>query len=611
MASGVAKYVVNPGDYSVKSYIQEGAMGKVFAAVRISDGKKVAMKFFGYTIRRPTFSEMEKEIQLLMSLKGIDGIVQLEGVFLDTADGMLPGKRHKGEFPVIVMEMIEGGELFDRINNRATVSERDLAVVFRHTIDAIQSLHEMKFIHRDLKLENLMLVSTEDDSKIKLIDFGMMVRVLPPHDTYTSSHLQGTAGYYAPESILHQEYSFKTDIWQAGCILYCMLSGLPPFNPRYPKQITHYTYIPMTGEGWDNVSGLAKDLVARILNKNKNERLTCEQILNHPWMQGAAPEMSLGSDYFTRIKHLVLRQKFKTFFLENNITEENKARRNDIELMLPFLREPSLVSEADDEAAVAAKKLRAEAHALQRAKFREKLILLRTFMIQALLAQKTDAASAPYAEVETTPSGMPSLHLRFDNTTSAKIDGQVDFPTFLNVLEKADLMELGSPAMFNIFDIGKTRTIDLKEFLTTMLAFRPEAEDADAARLYFNIFDIRDTGYIDKEELRVCLELLLLDDSSRAQVGGSVLPSVDEIFKTIDFTRTGKIDFNEFKTFYEVVLTATTNTRSVHPGDDVHSIHPAAVPTLASVQESNEEETEAMVQADEGKAAWCCSCDII
>ena len=593
-------------------------MGKVFAAVNKTTGKRVAMKFFGYTERAPSFADMEKEIQLLISLKGIDGIVQLEGVFLDTVNGMLPGKRHRGEFPVIVMEMIEGGELFDRINNRSTVSERDLAKVFRHIIIAMQSLHERRFIHRDLKLENLMLVNNEEDSKIKLIDFGMMVRVMPPHEVYTSGRLQGTAGYYAPESINHQEYSYKTDIWQAGCILYCMLSGLPPFNPRYPKQITHYSYIPMTGEGWDSISAIAKDLVARILNKDKNERLTCEQILNHPWMQGHAPSTNLGTDYFTRIKHLVLRQKFKAFFLENNIAEDNKSRRSELEKMLPFLHERLDSGWDSDEKEMEPKRSRSDSNA-EKLKFREKLGVLRAFMIQAVISQKKAATSPTVAaEVESAPSGMSSEEAE----KSAAVAGEIDYPTFVSMLERAELPELATPAVFNIFDIGKSRTIDLKEFLTTMLAFRPESADTDAARLYFNIFDIGDTGYIEKEELRVCLELLLLDDTARIQGSSGGMPHVEELFSTMDFTKTGRIDFDEFKTFYNAVLTSTTNTRSLAVDQISHAEPPAIPPTVIEEEEVIEEVTTSeATKADakngeeakepDGVVMRCMSCNII
>jgi serine/threonine protein kinase/Ca2+-binding EF-hand superfamily protein len=585
---------VNPADYAVKSYVQEGAMGKVFAAVRKTDGKKVAMKFFGYTTRAPHEADMEKEIQLLLSLRGIEGIVQLEGVFLDTVDGMLPGKKFKGEFPVIVMEMIEGGELFDRINNRSSVSESDLAEVFTHTIVALQSLHERKFIHRDLKLENLMLVNMAEDSKIKLIDFGMMVRIPPPQVSYRTGQLQGTAGYYAPESITEHEYSYKTDIWQAGCILYCMLSGLPPYNPRYPKQITHHSYFPMTGDGWDSISDLAKDLIKQVLNKDRNERLSCEEILKHPWLRGKAPSTSLGPDYFTRIKHLVLRGKFKTFFLENDITEDNKSRRSKLELMLPFLSQADEVCEADDAEVVETKRARAASNSEELQKFREKLVVLRAFMIQALVSQKKDESSdwTPAAtEAEAASSDMGSSTLGLPAPPAAPVEGEVDYHVFVDMLKRADLMELASPAVFNIFDIGKTRTIDLKEFLTTMLAFRPEDTDTDAARLYFNIFDIQDTGFIDKDELRICLELLLMDDSSRGEGGAGSLPKVDEVFDTMDFTNTGSIDFNEFKTFYEAVLTATTMTSSVEKKDN----HSSAAPALAALAEA--EETEPLVKA--------------
>ena len=333
---------------------------------------------------------------------------------------------------------------------------------------------------------------------------------------------------------------------------------------RYPRQITHHSYIPMVGEGWDNISDIAKDLVARILTKDKDARLTIDQILSHPWLLGDAPSTSLGSDYFTRIKHLVMRQKFKAFFLENDIAADNMARRSEIERMLPFLRQPSELSDTDEADVVEAKKARADSLVDEQDKFQEKLVVLRAFMIQALVKQKKDASEkVPRAsEVQRLESGTIDFS-ELESKPTPIVEGQVDYDTFVSMLQKADLMELADPAIFNIFDIGKTRTIDLKEFLMTMLAFRPATTDTDAARLYFNIFDIRDTGFIDKVELRICLELLLTDDSSRVRPDGTtVVHNVDELFSAMDFTKSGSIDFNEFKAFYETVLTATTVTKS-------------------------------------------------
>jgi Ca2+-binding EF-hand superfamily protein len=333
----------------------------------------------------------------------------------------------------------------------------------------------------------------------------------------------------------------------------------------------------MTGEGWDSISDLAKDLLTRILNRDKDERLTCGQILQHPWMQGHAPATSLGTDYFTRIKHLVLRQKFKTFFLENDITEDNKSRRSELEGMLPFLRQPaesecSMTDDAEDAEVTASRKASDLENSEELQKFRDKLVVLRAFMIEALVTQKgllrggagagPGAAAYAPAEVETASSGMSSSTLGLPAPPAAPVEGEVDYHVFVDILKRADLMELASPAVFNIFDIGKTRTIDLKEFLTTMLAFRPVGADTDAVRLYFNIFDINDSGCIDKDELRICLELLLMDDSSRLESSAGCLAKVDELFSAMDFTNSGTIDFHEFKTFYETVLTATTLTTS-------------------------------------------------
>jgi serine/threonine protein kinase len=111
-------------DYCDLQYLREGGWGKVYAAVRKSDHKKVAMKFFGYTGNEPIHSEIYKEIALLMNLAGVEGIVQLEGVFDDTAPGYVKNKNpsFRRSYPVIVMEQIQGGELYDRILNRETVS---------------------------------------------------------------------------------------------------------------------------------------------------------------------------------------------------------------------------------------------------------------------------------------------------------------------------------------------------------------------------------------------------------------------------------------------------------------------------------------------------------
>lgn len=142
--------VVRFSDYGIGRLVMSGGWGTVYSATRVRDSKKVAMKFFGYTKRSPIVAEINKEIDLMIQLQGIPGVVQLEGVFDDTADGLVPSKdpRFRYPYPVIVMEMVEGGDLFDRIASRTTVTENYLAAAFRSAMVALQGIHSRGFVHR-------------------------------------------------------------------------------------------------------------------------------------------------------------------------------------------------------------------------------------------------------------------------------------------------------------------------------------------------------------------------------------------------------------------------------------------------------------------------------
>lgn len=198
--------------------------GKVFSATRKRDGKKCALKFFGYTNHRPVLEEIYQEIRLMISLDRVAGVCQLLGVFDDTAEGLMPEKftAFSDPYPVIVMEMLEGGDLFARISTRSSVTENYLAVTFLSMVRALQSLHARNFIHRDLKLgivccnaafsvhvltpivnmpDNVMLISEDDDSSVKLIDFGMMTGLDWPNESVIGTKIMGTEGYFSPESL--------------------------------------------------------------------------------------------------------------------------------------------------------------------------------------------------------------------------------------------------------------------------------------------------------------------------------------------------------------------------------------------------------------------------
>ena len=122
---------------------------------------------------------------------------------------------------------VSGGDLFDRVTSRVeqcqTVSESSLAEIFRNSIISLEGIHKRGFIHRDLKLDNILLVSDSDNSPVKIIDFGFMCQVPTGDCAIRTRQLCGTQGYLAPESTYDiKEYSVKSDIWQMvrrACII--------------------------------------------------------------------------------------------------------------------------------------------------------------------------------------------------------------------------------------------------------------------------------------------------------------------------------------------------------------------------------------------------------
>lgn len=105
--------ILSVGNYAIGPFIAEGGMGTVYAGICVSNRKFVAMKFFGYAERKPREVEIHREISLLMAVQGIQGMVQIHGVFMDTAKGRVGAKGEKKwpqEYPVIVMEYLDGGE---------------------------------------------------------------------------------------------------------------------------------------------------------------------------------------------------------------------------------------------------------------------------------------------------------------------------------------------------------------------------------------------------------------------------------------------------------------------------------------------------------------------
>ena len=186
----------------------------------------------------------------------------------------------------IIMEFLEGGELFDAITSIGSFSEESACLIMKQILSAIFYLHSSNIVHRDLKPENIMLLSKPQNGNyhIKLIDFGTAKQFKPGKKM---CKFIGTSYYIAPE-VLKERYDEKCDVWSCGIILYILLCGYPPFNGNTNVEIFHaiQNQNPIfTGEEWEDITTEAKDLIKLMLKKNPNERWSAEQCLKHKWFK--------------------------------------------------------------------------------------------------------------------------------------------------------------------------------------------------------------------------------------------------------------------------------------------------------------------------------------
>ena len=223
----------------------------------------------------------------------------------------------------LVMEECVGGELFDRILSRIDsgnlYSEKQAANIFKQMMSAVSYCHSQGICHRDLKPENILFLTKDEDSPIKVIDFGLskIFGDVAKNNKQVKKSMQtrvGTAYYVSPE-VLKGDYDEKCDIWSAGVILYILLSGDPPFNGENDNEI--YRAIAkkkfsFPDKEWKNISEDAKDLIKHMICE-PDKRYTAQQVLNHKWVTHLAPNAkeSLLSINVENLKNYTKQNKLK------------------------------------------------------------------------------------------------------------------------------------------------------------------------------------------------------------------------------------------------------------------------------------------------------------
>mmetsp|Transcript_27821 Transcript_27821/g.60808 ORF Transcript_27821/g.60808 Transcript_27821/m.60808 type:complete len:553 (+) Transcript_27821:21-1679(+) len=194
----------------------------------------------------------------------------------------------------LVMECLEGGELFDRVSERKTFPEGDAAEAVSQMLLSVNYLHKHGVAHRDLKLENFLYESRASDH-LKLIDFGFSKAWDPNLKMQVSC---GTLAYVAPE-VLAKSYTSQCDLWSMGVITFILLGGYMPFSGSQAVQtqkISRGQYV-LKPERWNRVSQEAKEFVSALLQVSPQKRLTAAQALEHSWIANRrkpGPEVDAG-----------------------------------------------------------------------------------------------------------------------------------------------------------------------------------------------------------------------------------------------------------------------------------------------------------------------------
>uniref|UniRef100_A0A0D9WKB3 non-specific serine/threonine protein kinase n=1 Tax=Leersia perrieri TaxID=77586 RepID=A0A0D9WKB3_9ORYZ len=302
--------------YTFGRELGRGQFGVTYLATHKPTGHRYACKSIAARklARADDADDVRREVHIMHHLTGHRNIVELRGAFED---------RHSVN---LVMELCEGGELFDRIIARGHYSERAAAALCREIVSVVHSCHSMGVMHRDLKPENFLFLNKREDSPLKATDFGLSV-FFKPGEQFRD--LVGSAYYVAPE-VLKRRYGAEADIWSAGVILYILLSGVPPFWAENEDGIFDAVlqgHIDFSSEPWPSISSAAKDLVKRMLRQDPKERLTAAEILNHPWIRedGEAPDKPLDITVISRMKQFRAMNKLKKVALKvvaENLSEE-------------------------------------------------------------------------------------------------------------------------------------------------------------------------------------------------------------------------------------------------------------------------------------------------
>ena len=292
--------------YMIGTSLGSGGFAVVKEATHRETGRSVAIKIINLP-RGDTpdavqaRNDVKREIAVLQELK-CPQIMDLLEVFVDDKKAYM------------VCEVIRGGELLQAVIDAERYGEEEAKVCFAQLIIGLQYLHAHGIIHRDIKLENILLEREGDISRVKIADFGLAKKAA---DTAMQT-ICGTPQYVAPEILnakIDQRYDTGADMWSAGVCLFILLGGYPPFYDEQEARMFRdikagnfsFDDTAENAEIWRAVSDDAKDLIKKLLCVDPTARPTATDVLSHPWIRGTGA----GQSHTSNLTGTVARMRFQ------------------------------------------------------------------------------------------------------------------------------------------------------------------------------------------------------------------------------------------------------------------------------------------------------------
>jgi len=319
----MGNFAINPGKiedfYEIeKKIVGEGGFGAVRRAKDLRSGGFRAVKSIAKSAVKDE-GQLREEVEI-MRLLDHPNIVRLTDSFEDLRRLYL------------VLELCDGGELFDKICDAGFLTEAAASRIVQQMLLAMNYLHQNRISHRDLKPENWLLAADEpiEKAKLKLIDFGISKRFSPGQEMKT---MLGTPNYLAPEVLL-SKYTEKADIWSIGIIAYIMLSGQQPFSGNANSEIlaqVKAAKIDLESGQWYYISSEAKSVMRLLLEKDPGKRPAAVTALQHSWLQPSS-SADLAAPGGSKNKATIEMSSLKAFSQMNQL---KKASLNVIAAQLP------------------------------------------------------------------------------------------------------------------------------------------------------------------------------------------------------------------------------------------------------------------------------------